>query len=249
MSEPARARPHALQEGRGVPRYVQLAMLFRRKISSGEWVNEAQIPTVDDLAAEHVVARATIRMALGLLEHEGLIERYRAKGTFVTYKPREQLWCEVETDWSGLLRSREGAVIEVLSEQTGQEPPTSLHPVGERAKSYLLLRRRHSRDGEPFLVANVYISEKLVSRIPPELLHTKSALSLLADVRGLEISDVRQTLTIGAADLAIAQELNIPLNAPVAYVHRSAVDSRGELILVSDGVYRGDVVRLDMRLK
>ena len=77
MSEPLRAKPHALQEGRGVPRYVQLAMLFRRKISSGEWANAAQIPTVDDLAAEHVVARATIRMALGLLEHQGrdLVQR------------------------------------------------------------------------------------------------------------------------------------------------------------------------------
>jgi GntR family transcriptional regulator len=49
--------------------------------------------------------------------------------------------------------------------------------------------------------------------------------------------------------MAIAQELNVSLNAPVAYVHRSAVDSKGQLILVSDGVYRGDVVRLDMRLK
>jgi GntR family transcriptional regulator len=41
----------------------------------------------------------------------------------------------------------------------------------------------------------------------------------------------------------------LPLNAPVAYVHRAAVDARGVLILVANGIYRGDVVRLDVKLK
>ncbi len=61
------------------------------------------MPTVDDLADECGVARATIRKALDMLEGEGLIDRYRAKGTFVRQRPRQQLWCEVATDWSGLL--------------------------------------------------------------------------------------------------------------------------------------------------
>ena len=66
-----------------VARYIQLASLFRRRIQSGQWSVGAQIPTVEDLAAECGVARATIRQALGQLETEDLIERYRAKGTFV----------------------------------------------------------------------------------------------------------------------------------------------------------------------
>ena len=46
-----------------------------------------------------------------------------------------------------------------------------------------------------------------------------------------------------------AAALNLPLNAPVAYVHRAAVDARGVLVLVADGIYRGDVVRLEVKLK
>ena len=72
---------------------------------------------MDDLAAECGVARATIRKALDMLEAEALIDRYRAKGTFVRQRPRQQLWCEVATDWSGLLASRDDAVIEVLSDR------------------------------------------------------------------------------------------------------------------------------------
>lgn len=233
----------------GIPRYLQLSSLFRRMIESGQWQTDSQIPTVEELAAEYGVARATVRQALGRLDAEGLIARYRAKGTFVTYRPQDQLWCEVETDWSGLLRSRPGATIELLSEETGQQPPAFLHQTGERARSYRRFKRRHWREGKPFLVAYTYLDEALCRRISKEDLESKTALSLLSDIRGVKLGDVRQTLTIGAADVVTAKELAVALNTPVAYVHRSAVDVAGKLIMVSDGTYRGDVVRLDMKLK
>jgi GntR family transcriptional regulator len=232
-----------------MPRYLQLGTLFRRHITSGQWPNGNQIPTVEDLSGEYGVARATVRQALGILEAEGLIERYRAKGTFVTYKPQEMLWCEVQTDWSGLLLSREGATIELLSEEQGQQPPTLFHSIGERSRSYRHYKRRHSRGGEPFLLADLYLDEAIAKRITAEEVVSKTALSILAGVRGVKIGDVRQTLTIGAADVITAEMLNIPLNAPVAHVQRSAADSSGRLVLVTDGTYRGDLVRVDIKLK
>ena len=233
----------------GMPRYLALGTLFRRLVLSGQWATGDQIPTVEDLADEYGVARATVRQALGILESEGLIERFRAKGTFVTYKPQDQIWCEVETDWNGLLRSRDGATIEVLAEHTGQQPPRLMHNIGERARSYHQLTRRHSRDGVPFLVADVYFDEGIYKRIPEDAVKNKTSLSILAGVRGVTITDVRQTLTIGSADVQIAELLNIPLNAPVAHVHRSAADANGRLVFVADGIYRGDLVRVDLKLK
>ena len=44
---------------------------------------DSQIPTVDELAEECGVARLTIRQALDQLESDGIIQRFRAKGTFV----------------------------------------------------------------------------------------------------------------------------------------------------------------------
>ncbi|BAI95061.1 GntR-family transcriptional regulator [Sphingobium indicum UT26S] len=218
-------------------------------IASGEWQVGSQIPTVEELAAEYGVARATVRQALGILNGEGLIERYRAKGTFVTYRPQEQLWCEVETDWSGLLRSRSGATIELLSEETGHQPPNIIQSDGERARSYRRFRRRHWREGKPFLLADTYLDEALCKRISHEDLVTKTALSLVADIRGLKIAGASQTLTIGAADVLTAKGLQVPLNVPVAYVHRTVISDSGRLVMVSDGTYRGDVVRLDIKLK
>jgi hypothetical protein len=43
--------------------------------------------------------------------------------------------------------------------------------------------------------------------------------------------------------------LDVPLNAPVCFVDRSATDQRNRLVLVSKGIYRGDVVRIDVKLR
>ncbi len=215
----------------GMPRYQQLATLFRRRIESGQWKIGEQTPTVDELSAECGVARATIRQAIGLLATEGLVARYRAKGTFVTRRPQDQMWCEVETDWSGLLSSREGAKIEILSRSIVAEPPLRPHDIGKLSSSYRHLRRRHMMNGVPFLVADVYLDAELAKHLPKNALTSKTALRLAASLPGVKIVDAHQTLTIGTADLETAELLQLPLNAAIAHVNRSAVDQHGLLVL------------------
>lgn len=232
-----------------ISRYIQLSTLFRRRIETGYWHVGQQIPTVDALAAEFCVARATIRQALTILEQDGLIERFRAKGTFVIYRPQQKLWCTVQSNWAGLLSAQPDADIEVLSQEADAEPHGLMHEVGTAAPAYWHLRRRHFRDGSAFLVTDIYIDQRLRSRVSKEALRTRSSMRLIAEVAGVKVKDARQTLTIGTADSETAELLSIPLNAPVALVHRSAVDDKGCLVFVGIGVYRGDVVRLDVQLK
>ncbi len=232
----------------GVARYIQLSTLFRSRIEQGVWKPGERVPTVDELAAECGVARATIRQAMDALAGEGLIQRFRAKGTFVRDVLPERLWCEVETDWSGLLRSREGARIEILGQEGGTTPPVMPEGLGRAAPVYRHLRRRHWRDGTPFLLADIYLDERLWPRVRAADLTTQTALSLVAGLRGVTIADARQVLTIGAADVEAASALQIPLNAPIAHVRRAAVDQKGVVVLVADGIYRGDLVRIDIKL-
>lgn len=231
-----------------VPRYVQLASLFRSRIASGDWKVGSQIPTVDDLVQQCGVARATIRQSLGLLEREGLIRRYRAKGTFVEKSPAEQLWCEVKTDWSGLLLSREGATIEVLHDEGDCEAPEIGDKFGVMAPKYRHLRRRHSRNGQPYLLANLYVDERLRKFIADDAYQNQPAMRLISNLDGVDIVDAHQTLTVGSADVETARMLEIPLNAPVVHVNRFAIDSDGFVVLVAKGIYRGDVVHLEMHL-
>ncbi|CAG9269187.1 Transcriptional regulator, GntR family [Paraburkholderia unamae] len=232
----------------GVARYIQLATLFRRRIESGQWPVGEQIPTVDDLAGECAVARATVRQALGLLEDEKLIERFRAKGTFVIQKPQSALWCEVPTDLSGLLLAAEGATIEILKHEKGVMPGSVLHTAGQLAPSYQHWRRRHSREGQPYYLGDAYIDERLTRRIPKSAFKQHTTMRILRDMPDLELREIHQTITIGAADVELSRMLEIPLNAPVAHAWRTATDASGTIVFVGNGVYRGDVVRLDIKV-
>lgn len=232
-----------------VSRYIQLAGLFRQWIESGAWEVGARIPTVKELADQCGVATMTIRQALDILEKDGLIERYRAKGTFVLERPVRELWCEVKTDWSGLLIARDGAKIEILSDERKVSLPHYEAGLGSPAPAYRHLRRRHSRDGAAFLLADVYVDERVCKYIPEENYTKVTAMRLVSDLPGQTIENANQILTIGSADLETATQLNISIGDPVAKVQRVAVNQHGEMILLAKGIYRGDMMRLEVKLR
>lgn len=232
-----------------VARYIQLATLFRQKIDSGDWKIDDQIPTVEELSAEYGVARATIRQALDQIEQDGLIERFRAKGTFVRRRAPPGLWCTVGTDWSGLLQPSVDARIEVLEDDANITLSDVPYPLGNLAPAYRRLRRRHWRDETAFLLTEVCIDERLREHITQEDILTKTALRLVHDIPGLVVRDAQQTLIIGTADVETAAALDMPINAPVALVYRRVVDADGVAVLIAKGIYQGHLVRFDIKLK
>jgi GntR family transcriptional regulator len=80
-------------------------------------------------------------------------------------------------------------------------------------------------------------------------LQSKTALKLMADIPSLKIKDARQTLTIGTADVETSERLDVPLNSPIGIVHRSLLNRSGCLVFIGEGLYRGDMIRIDMKLK
>ena len=233
----------------GIARYVQLGALFRRRIETGEWIVGERIPTLERLTSELGVARATIRQALGELESEGLLRRYRAKGTFVTRRPAAPYAVQLATDWASLLNAHQGDTIEVLATANVNRLPYPIDAPLRYAPGYHYLRRMHRRDGVPYLLGHVYLESGIFGRLPKKMLRTTPMLRLLKECKGVHIANAQQSLTIGAADVETAALLQVAINSPVAIVHRTAFDRAGTLIYYSLGTYRGDHLRLEMTLK
>lgn len=246
----ANSTAHALSQS-AVSRYLQLAGHFRRKIETGEWRVGQKIATIVDLAAECGVAGMTVRRALDILEAEGLIERFRAKGTFVREAPKSDLWCEIRTDWAALLNARYATHIEVLSSELASEPHVLASDdwPGRPAHQYRRLRRRYWREGTPFMLADVYIDETAYQRLPDGSAERLTALRMVSDLPGRPIVNAQQELTIISADLNLASSLSVPQGAPMARMVRLAVDADDVRVLLADGIYRGDSTKLRLKLK
>jgi GntR family transcriptional regulator len=231
-----------------MPRYVQLADLMRSRIARGQWPRGHRLPSLETLMAQFGVARVTVRQAMDLLAREGLVSPQQGRGTFVTGEPDRARVINVVTTLEELSRVYEDTQPRIVNiEESVTLPPQSLGE-GQPAPSYAFMRRVHLRDGRPYCVIDIHLDERIFRRAP-EKFRSSTVIPLLTSMKGVDIHTAHQVLTIGTADVEVADRLGIAVNAPVAQVRRIFKDRSGCVIYLAEVVYRGDVIRVEMDLK
>ena len=66
------------------PKYTDLMNWIREQILSGEFTIGMRLPSENDLGKKFSISRQTVRQATSVLESEGLLERRRGSGTYVS---------------------------------------------------------------------------------------------------------------------------------------------------------------------
>jgi GntR family transcriptional regulator len=231
-----------------IPRYVQLADLFRQRIDKGEWGPGSTLPSIDELMAQFDVARVTVRQAVALLADEGLVSPQRGRGTFVTEKAGKRRQLRVETTLADLVQMYRGDSPEHSTIEESVASPVIKASEGIAAPKYLHMRRVHSRDGERYCVISMYIDYRAFRRAPARF-RRELVLPVLTSLPGLAIASGRQTLTITKANVETAQLLGIALNTPMAEVRRILCGTDGTVVYLADVTYRGDYIHLEMDLR
>ncbi len=231
-----------------IPRYVQLADLFRQRVAKGTWPPGGVLPSIEQLMEEFDVARVTVRQAVALLAEEGLVSPQRGRGTFVTGKPGTRRRLRVETTLGDLVAMYRGDRPDLATLAEGVASPAVTEKDGIAAPKYFHLRRVHSRNGERYCVISIYIDYRVFRRAPARF-RRELALPVLTSLPGLEIASARQTLTISTADVETANLLGIAVNAPIAEVRRVLCGPDRTVIYLAEVGYRGDYIHLEMDLK
>lgn len=231
-----------------VPLYAQLADLFRQRIARGVWLPGIKLPSNEELAREHNVARVTIRQAVEILARDGLVEARQGRGTFVIGLVTNDRWLKVETTLASLAEVYRDTDPELLNlVESTRDPPLNLSD-GVKAASYFYMRRIHSRLGRPYCIISIYLDKRIFKKAP-DAFRTQTVIPLLTEMRSPKIATARQTLTIGTADMETARHLGVQVNAPVAEVRRVFNAADGTVIYLGEVTYRGDFIHLEMDLK
>ncbi|TAK52512.1 MAG: GntR family transcriptional regulator [Betaproteobacteria bacterium] len=230
--------------------YLHITTLLRRRIQSGEWQLGQKVPTLEALAREFGVARVTVRQAMSILESEGLIWRKQGKGTFVREDILSGPWFALQTDWPSLVRmiTFGDSAIELRKVRDDKQAPPLNAADGRPAKTYQYMQRVHSKNQVPYAVIHIYLDRRIYLKAPREF-SQRPVISVLERIPHLKIGVARQQLTIGTADIEVADLLQVPVNSPIAQVRRIIQDRGGTVIYFGDLIYRGDFVKLDINLK
>lgn len=239
---------HALFGSTPIPRYVQLAELFRQRVEKGDWPPGCVLPSIEQLMLEYDVARVTVRQAVSLLAGEGILSPERGRGTFVTQKAGRRRQLAVETTLAELVDMYRGDRPFHATLSEGYAMPRLKDSDGVPAAKYFHMRRVHSRDGEPYCVISLFIESRVFRRAPTRF-RKELVLPVLTSLPDIAIASGRQTLTISKADPETAGLLGIPVGAPIADVRRILCGPDNSVIYMAEVSYRGDCIQLDMDLK
>jgi GntR family transcriptional regulator len=230
-----------------VPLYSQLADLLRQRVMRGLWGPGAKVPSLEALVAEFQVARVTVRQAIDILTREGLLLPQRGRGTFVTDQVRTERSLTLETSLQGLADAyRNDKPDLTLLEESGVQPPLTVMD-GSAAPAYHHMRRVHSRDGQAYCAASLYIDQR-VFRQAPKRFRQETVIPVMVDLPNVTIASARQTLRISTADVEIARLLAVAVGSPVAEVRRICLAPDGTVLYLGQITYRGDFIQFEMQL-
>ncbi len=244
---PARGEA-ALFRDSPVPRYAQLADVFRQRIARNVWPPGAQLPTLEALMREFNVARVTVRQAMELLGRDGLVSAQRGRGTFVTAQPMRDKRLVLETSLQALADVYRDDTPNLTLIEEAAAAPRLFPKDGKPAPRYRFMRRVHSRNGEAYCVISIFLDER-VFRMAPRRFRRETVIPVLLDLPQVEIAQAWQTLEIGTADVPVARHLGIHVNAPVAEVRRVCRGKDETVLYLAEVTYRGDYIHLAMDLK
>jgi GntR family transcriptional regulator len=231
-----------------MPRYAQLADVFRQRIARNVWPPGTKLPTLEALMREFVVARVTVRQAMELLARDGLVSAERGRGTFVTAQPMRDKRLVLETTLQALADVYRDDTPNLTLIEEASAAPRLFPEDGRPAPRYRVRRRVHSRNCEAYCVISIYLDDR-VFRMAPRRFRRETVVPLLLDLPRVEIAQAWQTLEIGTADVFVARQLGIHVNAPVAEVRRVCRAKDETVLYLAEVTYRGDYIHLTMDLK
>ena len=229
-----------------LPAYQRIQSIIRKRIDSGQLRPGDAVPSERDLAKTHHVSLMTARHALAFLEREGVVERRRGIGTFVS-PPKihfnklmsytEQMAARTLTAAAKIL------FAQIVNDENEAAARLSLPPDTNLLK---LERLRHAAD-EPFALETCYLNAAEFPGVLEAPIDRESLFGILERNFKVELGYADEEIDATAADPRIADLLAIPRREPLLRIRQVIYSTKGKAIMYVLGFYRSDRHNLVIR--
>ncbi|MRG85050.1 GntR family transcriptional regulator [Salinibacillus xinjiangensis] len=227
-----------------IPLHIQLKREIENKIFTGYYIHK--IPSERELMDDFHVSRSTVREAIGLLEREGIIEKKRGIGTFVSVKPID--------DWLGNLSSTSETI-----ERMGMEPGAELidskiinlkHDIQKKTglqRAYFFKRIRFANH-IPIGIESHYYPIDIGQELVKYDLNKEALYDLLERQLGVKTFEAEQVIKSTTLSSEDSKLMNLPLNSNMLYAERLLKDVNGKFVELENAIYRSDMYSFKIKL-
>jgi GntR family transcriptional regulator len=233
--------------GRPVPNYSLVEHYLRDRIRSGELKPGDPIPPEIQLAQEFRISRMTVRQALAGLVYDGLIVRYRRRGSFVA-EPRLE-HTSIFPSFEEEMRAR-GAMpsikfLDMRTEQAGGKAAESLAvPEGT---PLTVLERLRLVDGQVVGYEIRYLPERIAKALTQDEIHNQPLVPAVRRILGRLHTELALNVTATAARRREARHLGIKAGDSVLVrEHTWYLDGEGP-VQYGRSIFRGDRYQMSLR--
>lgn len=213
-----------------LPAYLQILQALRTRLAGGEWRPGDQIPTDEELMQHFGVSRFTVRAALDVLVADGVIKRYRRRGSFVIGRPQGAgTWMLTSLD--DLVVSSFPTRPLVLDAVEAKCPRHVADALGldDEARA-LRIRVLRKADDEPYAYSLIHIPEPLARRMPSDWLQrlaNEPFVSLVATANALAVHKAIQVAQAIGASRQLARVLAVNVGDPLLLLERTFLTRDG----------------------
>jgi GntR family transcriptional regulator len=223
----------------GMPAYQRIQGSIRERIDGGELRPGDAVTSERELARIHSVSLMTARHALAGLEREGIVERRRGAGTFVA-PPRihfNKLMSYTEQMSSRGLAPNSKIITSKIVEDEEEIAARLNLPAASRMVK--IERVRHTSE-EPFALEICYLPADEFPGLVRAPLGRSSLFLTLEREYGVEITYADEQVDATAADVRVAQLLEVPRGSPVMRIRQVIHAANGKAVVYVIGFYRSE---------
>ncbi|WP_177198762.1 GntR family transcriptional regulator [Streptomyces colonosanans] len=213
-------------------RYTHIADQLRVQIGRGLLAADDRLPSEAELMTEFGASRPTVRLALDILQNEGLIVRRHGSGNFVR-QPVERI-TYTDDKLSEDTRTTVAAAVKVPVSTKVVEADNSLCvllgvPRDTRLTEYVY---RSYQGSTPYSLARIYVPAGVLAADVPRT----SASPLGDDVRaaltssGVQLAATQSRITARLATAEEARTLQIGTGTAVLDIERVSLDPAGRVV-------------------
>lgn len=215
-----------------LPAYLRILQILRNRIADGTWRIGDRIPTDEALVQRFGVSRFTVRAALDVLVADGVIKRYRKRGTFVTARPEASTWMLTSLD--DLMSSGFPTPPIVLAAVTARCEPHIANALGvsERSKALQIRVQRHT-GGSPYSYSIIHIPERFAKKLPRNWrtrVERESFVELVSASNGQRVHKAIQIADAIPATTVLAPMLDVAPQTPLLFLQRSFLSREGTVL-------------------